>query len=218
MTHYRVGVVIPKRITGKLKQTWIETVMAPYNEQDEAYFTEHDCTEALIKEQKGYASGECKMKDGHIPTVKELSEIYSCVERDGKYYEKYNSNAKYDYYTMVEEVTPQHLLKQTRECAEGLTEEWNDIMNDTDPRNDCRKQYYKERYHSLEDYLEFNSYENMPWAILSPENEWIEAGRVGWFGSDNADYAGIMESMRKKKAVLEADKDTCTVVLLDCHI
>ena len=83
-----------------------------------------------------------------------------------------------------------------------------------------KKEYYKERYISKEIYADSVSKENYFYAIVTPDGEWHEPGRMGWFGVSHASY----EESRKWdtnyfkdyiKPYLDHDH---TITIVDCHI
>jgi len=67
--------------------------------------------------------------------------------------------------------------------------------------------------------------EESTWAILFPEEGWIEAGEMGWFGISSLDSMDIQETEQAKNDqfaltdnLIEKYKDTHIGLVVDCHI
>ena len=63
------------------------------------------------------------------------------------------------------------------------------------------------------------------WAMLFPEEGWIEAGEMGWFGMSSLDMLDLKETEQAKKDefaltnnLIEKYKDTHIGIVVDCHI
>ena len=63
------------------------------------------------------------------------------------------------------------------------------------------------------------------WAMLFPEEGWIEAGEMGWFGTSSLDLLNLgetEEAMKDQLAItdnlIEKYKDTHIGLVVDCHI
>jgi len=67
--------------------------------------------------------------------------------------------------------------------------------------------------------------EESTWAMLFPEEGWIEAGQMGWFGMSSLDSMDIHETEQAKNDqfaltdnLIEKYKDTHIGLVVDCHI
>ena len=67
--------------------------------------------------------------------------------------------------------------------------------------------------------------EESTWAMLFPEEGWIEAGEMGWFGISSLDSLDIQETEEAKNDqfaltdnLIEKYKDTHIGLVVDCHI
>ena len=67
--------------------------------------------------------------------------------------------------------------------------------------------------------------EESTWAMLFPEEGWIEAGEMGWFGISSLDSMDIQETEQAKNDqfaltdnLIEKYKDTHIGLVVDCHI
>ncbi len=63
------------------------------------------------------------------------------------------------------------------------------------------------------------------WAMLFPEEGWIEAGEMGWFGMSSLDSLDLQETEQAKSDqfaltdnLIEKYKDTHIGLVVDCHI
>lgn len=78
------------------------------------------------------------------------------------------------------------------------------------------RDYYLERYGTREGYANhaamFSTY-----AFVTAEGEWIESGKMGCFGIDNATSNSIAE-MREKLHQYIADHPELYLTIVDCHI
>ena len=66
---------------------------------------------------------------------------------------------------------------------------------------------------------------NSTWAMLFPEEGWIEAGEMGWFGMSSLDLLNLGETEEAKQDqfaitdnLIEKYKDTHIGLIVDCHI
>ena len=83
------------------------------------------------------------------------------------------------------------------------------------------KEYYK-----AEDLLTMVTRQvESTWAMLFPEEGWIEAGEMGWFGMSSLDMLDLKETEQAKKDefaltnnLIEKYKDTHIGIVVDCHI
>ena len=78
------------------------------------------------------------------------------------------------------------------------------------------RDYYLERYGTREGYANhaamFSTY-----AFVTAEGDWIESGKMGWFGIDNATSKSIVE-MREKLTKYIEDHPELYITIVDCHI
>jgi len=78
-----------------------------------------------------------------------------------------------------------------------------------------KKEYYTERYNSKEDYIE-RSTATHPYAVVTPEGEWVAPGEMGWFSSSE-DGQAQAEYENWFKDFVSKHQD-CYITLVDCHI
>lgn len=58
--------------------------------------------------------------------------------------------------------------------------------------------------------------ERAPWVIVSPDGEWNERGKMGWFGMSSGDKSD--EEWHKARDAIYAEFNDHLAVILDCHI
>jgi len=81
-----------------------------------------------------------------------------------------------------------------------------------------KPKYYREQYGSKENYAMhiagFSTY-----AFVTPDGEWHETGKMGWWGMDDA-KAESREAYKKAFEVFlkEADQQDLMITIVDCHI
>ena len=105
--------------------------------------------------------------------------------------------------------------------TEYIKDENNKIVRFYDHETRKPKEYYK-----AEDLLTIvERKEESTWAMLFPEEGWIEAGEMGWFGIsslDSLDLQETEEAIRDQNALtdnlIEKYKDTHIGLVVDCHI
>ena len=78
--------------------------------------------------------------------------------------------------------------------------------------------YYRQQYGTRENYARHQS-DFLPYAYLTPDGEWHETGRMGWWGMDNA-TAKSREVFREsfQTFLKEARAQNLTITMVDCHI
>ena len=97
----------------------------------------------------------------------------------------------------------------------------NKIVRFYDRETQEPKEYYKP-----EDLLTMVTRQvESTWAMLFPEEGWIEAGEMGWFGMSSLDMLDLKETEQAKKDefaltnnLIEKYKDTHIGIVVDCHI
>ena len=97
----------------------------------------------------------------------------------------------------------------------------NKIVRFYDHETKEPKEYYK-----AEDLLTFVERKvESTWAMLFPEEGWLEAGEMGWFGMSSLDSLDLQETEQAKSDqfaltdnLIEKYKDTHIGLVVDCHI
>lgn len=78
-----------------------------------------------------------------------------------------------------------------------------------------RKEYYIDRYSTKEEYAERSTFAR-PYAVVTPEGEWIAPGEMRWFHSTESDEQELEYEKWFKKFIDE--HQDYYITLVDCHI
>ena len=160
------------------------------------------------------------------------AEVGSSVDEEGNELSTYNPDSKWDWYQVggrwggllksrvdgefYDELPMTEIdFSRNEEEYKDALEEWDDIIAG---KTFYRPEYYLETYGTKEEYArrvsEFSTY-----AILTPEDEWIEPGKMGWFGVSNASSEdkkkyeeGYMDIINRYMS------DEYIMTIVDCHI
>tara|TARA_A100001201_G_scaffold56432_2_gene54774 strand:+ start:6555 stop:7604 length:1050 start_codon:yes stop_codon:yes gene_type:complete len=100
------------------------------------------------------------------------------------------------------------------------------IKNNKIPRFYDRDTKEVTEYYTTEDLLtKVTRKKESTWAMLFPEEGWIEAGEMGWFGMSSLDSLDLNETEQAKgdqfaltDNLIEKYKDTHIGLVVDCHI
>ncbi len=91
-----------------------------------------------------------------------------------------------------------------------------DDENPDDFRALYRKEYYLDQFGDKQTYAtECASFS--PWALVTPDGEWIQKGEMGWFGVGDSTCASRKAYNAQLEAELKAHPDLW-ITLVDCHI
>lgn len=85
------------------------------------------------------------------------------------------------------------------------------------PFNWYKKECYIERYGTKENYARINS-QFSTYAVLTPDGEWYEPGRMGWWGISHANTDSEKEWDENYHKFLEEADPNWTITIVDCHI
>lgn len=117
----------------------------------------------------------------------------------------------------------------TEEEYDKVIEEYikeNEIVHLWDTSEGTGDKAKPKTYYKAEDLLTMVSRRKEScWAMLFPEEGWIEAGEMGWFGTSSLDLLNLgetEEAMKDQLAItdnlIEKYKDTHIGLVVDCHI
>lgn len=215
----------------------IDELLAPYSENiDVEPYVDATPAEAIQSAKEAIARAQQRIEDGEgnihdkqtaahaDDTDEQLLEWYADwygQERDaaGNFLTTYNPQSKYDYYSEYETLTLEEWVADGRSDAdeEELRQEWRKLS--TEGGGFWNAKYYLDRYGDEDTYVKWAQ---LPagWAILTPDGEWCEPGRVGWFAVDDATTESIRDWIEhfNERFVEPYDAKTTTVHLIDCHI
>ena len=177
----------------------------------------------------------------NIMNLKNIEEFKKINDKK-KYFEKiddygnaistYNPKAKYDWYSIY--CSWDAFFEDEAQTLGEIVNKKRDFPNDAELRKKApgmykayRKkvkvgdwfssEYYAKRYPTFRDYYidEKTPYTS---AILGPDGEWYEAGRVGWFASTTATPKEELEWVNKYYEILKKYPESYHVTIVDCHI
>lgn len=139
-------------------------------------------------------------------------------DADGNFLTTRNPDARWDYYCEERTVPfPEWLASGTDMTEEELRDEWRRLV--TQGSLLWTGRYYLDRYG---DEGTFVRYCMLPdgLAVVTPDGEWHEPGRVGFFACDDATVETIRDWVRRFDELLVEPYDLpgTTVTMLDCHI
>jgi hypothetical protein len=161
------------------------------------------------------------------------------TDNDGNIISTYNPESKWDWYQIGGRW---HGMLATKSETDMYEYEGTDIArfkninfeltkyfkNDFESKEDLFRRYRKDKdiknyidseYGSLEKYIEeIEKPEALTYAMLI-DGEWIEPGKVGWFGTSNAGDESRSIYNEKIIQYLESKKDSDDwLIIVDCHI
>lgn len=217
-----------------------EELLAPYNEQDEA-FMEFEPSEET-KEELLAKYEEVKDKYSY-QSFDEFMENYYGYHRDqdGQWGYFTNPNAKWDWYqeggrwngffrAKNGEMTNSELVSEIdfsmdKQKYEKAIRFWEvavegQPLKEGETEEDFlflwKPEYYREQYGTKEKYAEQTA-SVLPWAFVTADGEWVENGTMGWWAMNDATQNSrdaFMEAFKK----YVAEHPDMTVTAVDCHI
>lgn len=161
-----------------------------------------------------------------------------CFDKDGNELSTYNPKSKWDWYSVggrwdgyfkLKDGSNANSAKISDIIWEGTPEEkaeakefWEQVVEGKLPSpgkepafSVWKKEYYTDRYNSKEDYIERVTAAH-PYAVVTPEGEWIAPGEMGWFSSSE-DGQAQAEYENWFKDFVSKHQDYY-ITLVDCHI
>ena len=139
-------------------------------------------------------------------------------DEEGNFLTTYNPKSKYDYYSKIMTLTLDEWVAEGRELSEEeLRAEWREVSSKGD--GFYTERYYLDRYGDEDTYVKVARLPGT-WAVVTPDGEWHEPGKVGWWGMDSSTAESLREWADKfhERFVEPYDPETTTVAILDCHI
>lgn len=80
-----------------------------------------------------------------------------------------------------------------------------------------KPEYYVEKYKTKENFIERMS-SFYTFALLTPEGEWLEPGKMGWFGMSSANTEEEYDWEKNYMNLLNEFDKECYITIVDCHI
>lgn len=187
-------------------ETNLETMLEPYNEQDERFMDFEDRTEEVEAE---YDALPDESKDGrdkaHYPDLDNFAEAYFGYEKNlaGRYGYYHNLNAKWDWYAIGNRWDGYLIAKN------GIN--YNQLDFDD---VDWEKMFAEDE----------DGWNRIPFCLVDADGVWHEKGEMGWFGmSFNDKEADVWNNevktyIQQLAELPEEDREAITVYAVDFHI
>lgn len=218
----------------------IESLLAPFNEQDENYtvFVPHDYSYKELNE----TYHEVKEKYGYETWSEFMREYYGFIrDEEGVWGYMSNPNAKWDWYQVGGRWDCFFRTKDGRDTNEAFAKDldlspdpeayrralrfWEVVVEGSPLHEDENEQdffaiykpsYYIEQYGDKEHYAQTLS-SQAPWAFVTADGDWFEAGQMGWWCVNNATQE-TRSTFDDAYRQYVADHPDLVVTAVDCHI
>lgn len=217
----------------------VEDLLAPYDESIVVKpYIEYTRQEAIDYAREHFDS--CKDKSDE-ECWKYMAEDGYSTDADGNIYSIYNPNSKWDWwqiggrfsgllfdkekdYFVDEGYVKDIQFVNDAEAYEHALKFWDVYVEGKEPPDDddydslYKKEYYKNRYKDKETYARYRA-QFSTWAVVTPDGEWHECGRMGWFAcSDETDEEAIDWYEHYKERFLDTAQPDWYVTVVDYHI
>lgn len=165
------------------------------------------------------------------------------IMEDGRVRSTYNPNGKWDWWVIggrwkgsiktkdgkeVDSARIKDIIVEDKELYNKMLRDWELIVEESKPINEKEEErikwnlyttkYFIDTYKTKEEYARLQS-QFTTYAILDKEGNWIEPGRMGWFGMSNAEAEDEYNFMNNYyKTVFENAEEDDWLTVIDCHI
>lgn len=232
MSHFSVLVLLDKEQSQDVELS-VEEVLAPYNEGLKAEPRKEYLDDDEIKSMKEHYKKETI--EELVPLMGSWDGVDGGIE-DGKLYRisTYNVDSHWDWYQIggrwsgsLTGYKPEDDPKNKETChlcnGTGQRKDSNpDQMKACNGCNGCDGTGIRQKWPTqwakyegdIQPVQQINGF--TPFAIVTPEGEWIQSGKMGWWGvaSDEKDA----DAWEKEAAAIFKKYKESTAVLVDCHI
>lgn len=216
----------------------VQELMAPYDEENEScYEFKEEESESLEELRKLYLD---ENKEG-LTFDDWLMSYGGYVLRNGRVGYMVNPNARWDWWVEAEEgrwkgmyklklgEKPDEFNRVTvsqmdfapdQQAYERAIHFWESYVEGKDPEAYTpifKPSYYINLYGTKEAFANYSAETQRPFAFVTPEGEWVESGRMGWFGISDDTPEGNETYNKAWQRAVEAYQDMY-LVYLDCHI
>ena len=217
MSHYFVGVIVPTSTENI--ELFIQEKMKPYDESLECNQHVEKTASDITKEkyecekQKNDLDASLWEEYGNINFVDMSNDEFAKfwyekeLDKNGNLLSKYNENTKYDWYIIGGGWEGLIKGKIERNETGGLVSTITKNINTID-------NYLKLLNELNEDKQRTNV---PPYAILTPDSQWFEKGKMGMFGSASDEKEDNVWTEEVIKVLKKYKKDY-SIVGIDCHI
>ena len=218
----------------------IESLLAPFNEQDENYMKFYPTDYSKEELEKTYK--EVKEVLGCKTLDEFMRKYYGFIQNeDGEWGYMSNSNAKWDWYQVGGRWNGFFRTKDGQDSNEALAKDldlspdpevyrhalrfWEVIVEgsplqgweeEADFFSIYKPTYYIDQYGDKEHYAQSAS-SQAPWAFVTADGDWLEKGQMGWWCVSDAtqETRSTFEDAYRQYV---ADHPDLIVTAVDCHI
>ena len=229
MSHYTVGVIVPKEVKEGNLRYYVDELLEPFDENMEVQPYIAVTIEELKERYEEYKS-RCEKVEPFEEFI--IDYCGAGNDEEGNALSTYNPDSKWDSYSIGGRWNNSIKTKDNREVNYARIKDiqFKEVLSDEEISNlkevytkkikegDFYKaEYYQERYPSFEDYLEENQHFST-YAILTPDGEWLEPGQMGWFGMSSATPEESKSFQSKYMEKINSQNENDWFVIVDCHI
>ena len=238
MSHYTVAVFTDSEGLS------LEELLEPYYEGLKVKPYVDRTKEEVLDEINRYCENDEELK-ANYENLSDKEKIeswtgYDLFDRNGNPLSTYNPNSKWDRYVVggrwsnmlktkdgeyVDECLVKDLdLTPNKDGYNAAIRFWELVVEDRPlkdgeekPFNMYKKEYYIERYGTKENYARIES-QFSTYAVVIPDGEWYEPGKMGWFGISCASPEKHREWDENYHKFLEEADPNWIITIVDCHI
>lgn len=232
MSHYTVGVIIPKEFKEEELRGAVEKALEPFDENLEVEEYVAYTKEQLEDIYRDYLK---RMEENEKEPMshREYTENYTSagLDSEGNALSVYNPDSKWDWYVIggrwdecmetksgkkvnyarikdiafKKEFTDRELVEAEVKYSQLITK--GDFYT---------PEYFQRKYPTLEAYLD--SYNFSTYALLTSNGEWHEPGTMGWFGMSSAKPEDESKFQSEYMQLINECDPEDWLVVVDCHI
>lgn len=213
----------------------VDDLLAPYCEQDEAYFEFQPAPETMEELVKTY--DEVREKYDYKSFDDYMENYHGYTKEDGIWGFTNNPNARWDWWQEGGRWGDEKMALPENPTAKDITfasdpenakkaERFWDVFVEGKPLQEYEKEsdffsfwkpeYYRVKYGTKEFYVEEMS-TDIPYAFVTADGEWCEPGRMGWWACDDSTAESRVAYAKAYKEYVQNHPDYY-VHVIDCHI
>ncbi|MBQ8997106.1 MAG: hypothetical protein IJ086_00270 [Clostridium sp.] len=232
MSHYTVGVIIPKEFKEEELRGAVEGALEPFDENLEVEEYVAYTKEEIECDYEQYAKRMIENKEEPV-SYQEFAEDYTSrgLDDEGNALSIYNPDSKWDWYVIggrwnneIETKSGKKVnyarikdikfeVELTEEELAQAKEHYSKLISEGDY---FKPEYYQRRYPKVEAYID--SFNFSTYALLDAEGEWHEPGTMGWFGMSSAGPEEQTKFQSEYMQLIQEQDPEDWFVLVDCHI
>lgn len=232
MSHYTVGVVIPKEVKEEKLTGAVIGALQPFDENlaVEKYIAY--TKEELDKMYESYIE-RMEEKGEEVETYEEyVGDFCGCgLDGEGNALSTYNRDAKWDWYVIggrwdglietkdgenVNYARIKDIVFKKEFTDEELSKAKEKYSTLTTKGDFFKPEYYQRKYPTLESYLDSHNFST--YALLDRNGEWFEPGEMGWFGVSSAEPEEEQKFQSQYMQLIKECDPEDWLVVVDCHI